>query len=74
MVQVSILIIYKGSTYTQILGDSTGNTNYITDTVSINSSSPSTRNCPVYGRIPVQPLTKPMTCSDNMICGVLYNN
>jgi len=66
--------IYKDSAYTQILGDSIGNTNYITETVSINSSSPSTKNYPVYGKISVQTLTKPMTYSDNMICGVLYDS
>lgn len=65
--------IYKDAAYTQIMGDSSNGTVYISSTITIVAKGSRTDNYTIYGKIPVQPLAKPMTYTDAIQCGVLYN-
>jgi spore coat protein U-like protein len=65
--------IYIDAAYTQILGDTSNRTSYITTTYTLAKNGSRTDSYTIYGKIPVQPLAKPMTYTDSLICGVQYN-
>lgn len=64
--------IYLDSGYTQVLGDTSNGTSYITAGYTLTANGSRTDNYPIYGKIPVQPLAKPMTYTDTFVCGVQY--
>ena len=65
--------IYIDSNYTQILGDTSNGTSYITQSYTLAGNGSRTDNYTVYGKVPVQPTAKPMTYTDTLTCGVVYN-
>jgi spore coat protein U-like protein len=65
--------IFKDAARTQIMGDTSNGTVYISSTMSIVRNGSRTDNYTIYGRVPVQPLARPMTYTDAIQCGVLYN-
>jgi len=58
--------LYKDSVYTQILGDGNSGTFTISNTYTLGMSASRTDTYTIYGRIPVQPLAKPMTYTDTI--------
>ena len=64
--------LYKDSGYTQILGDGNSSTSTITNTYTLGQNASRTDNYTIYGKIPVQPLAKPMTYTDTITATLNY--